>query len=190
MSGSRTRQGPEDDGALARARRFLGRVIDTVRGGERPSEVPPPPIAVAMSSVAMPTDAAPVVEPDPPRAEHGDADERVVEVPSSTSLPDPTDPARALLADASWSGLRFEDRGGHALLAWRDAGAEASTLRTVEVHCTFGALDAEPRIVVRDVPASAALGATTLTTDAARVVVALGTLRNGEFLSQVHATIR
>jgi hypothetical protein len=188
MSGSRQRPGP-DEGALARARRFLGRVIDTVRGNERPSDVPPPPGARAAASSELlegPSAAERELEPTPAAT----VDERVVEEPAAEALPAPGDPARALLSDASWSGLRAEHDEGRTLLAWRDLDADADTLRTVEIHCDFGALDAAPRVVVRDHPASGVIGARTLEGDAARIVVSLGRLRDGEFVSAVHATVR
>jgi hypothetical protein len=183
MIGSRQRPS-SDEGALARARRFFGRVIDTVRGGERPSDVPPPPDAHAgaMREPVVPrvADAASALE----------GDERVVAEPSSDVLPPPGDPARALLADPAWSGIRSEDHADRTLLAWRDAAAEASTLRTIEVHCDFGALDAAPHVVVRDQPITGVIGATSLESRAARIVVALGAMRDGTFVSLAHATVR
>lgn len=195
MSGSRQRPGP-DEGALARARRFLGRVIDTVRGSERPSDLPPPPDARAGSAPRSSASGGELLE-GPSAAEREreptpapSVDERVVEEPTADVLPAAGDPARALLADASWSGLRAEHEEGRTLLAWRDLDAEADTLRTVEIHCDFGALDAAPRVVVRDHPASGVIGARTLEGDAARIVVSLGRLREGRFVSAVHATVR
>jgi hypothetical protein len=182
MIGSRQRPA-SDEGALARARRFLGRVIETVRGGERPSDVPPPPVDLAplrRTATEAPAPVEALVE----------GDERVVAEPPAEVLPPPGDPARALLADPTWSGIRSEDQAERALLAWRDAAAEASTLRTIEVHCDFGSPDAEPRVVVRDQPITKVTGATTLESRAARIVVALGAMRDGTFVSLAHATVR
>ena len=117
-------------------------------------------------------------------------DDRVVEVPTAAMLPAVDEPARALLADASWSGLRLEPREQLALVAWRDVDRTADVLRTVEIRCEYGALDASPEITIHDRPVSATLGATSLVSDAHRVLVALGTMREGRFVSVAHATLR
>lgn len=194
MSDSRHRDG---EGPLARARRFLGRVIETVRGSEPPVElVPSNDLVVSAPADPRPLAATPAPDPDPvparARADGDDArtDERVVDLPPAALAPVAGDPAAALLADASWSGLRAEDRGEVTLLAWRAADSDADTLRIVEVRCDFGALDAAPRITVTDRPASGVIGASTLASDAARIVVALGSLREGSFVSSAHATVR
>ncbi|GAB4204274.1 MAG: hypothetical protein OHK0013_19070 [Sandaracinaceae bacterium] len=181
MIGSRHRL-RSDEGALARARRFLGRVIGSVRGSERPSDVPPPPSALEHVEVASHAMS--------PEQEAAATQERAIVEPSAEALPSPGDPARALLADPAWSGIRSEDLSDRTLVAWRDATEQASTLRTVEVHCDFGALDAAPRVVVRDQPITGATGATTLESRAARIVVALGAMREGSFVSLAHATVR
>jgi hypothetical protein len=125
-----------------------------------------------------------------PAPEDDLGEDRVVELPSASMVPPADEPARVLLADASWSGLRFEPRDQVALVAWRDVDQSADVLRTVEIRCDYGALDAAPEITVRDRPVSATLGATSLASDAQRLVVALGTLREGAFVSVVHATLR
>jgi hypothetical protein len=63
-------------------------------------------------------------------------------------------------------------------------------LRTIEIRCDYGALDAAPEITVRDRPVSATLGAASVASDAQRLLVALGTIREGSFVSVAHATVR
>jgi len=189
MSDSRHR---DSEGPLARARRFLGRVIETVRGAEHPTElVPAADLVVSPHPHPHGHPPAEVAPPEPePASEMDPAYERVVELPSVELAPTADEPAAALLADASWSGLRFEDRGDVALLAWRAADPTADTLRVVEIRCAFGALDAEPQITVTDRPASGVIGASTLASDAARVIVSLGSKSGSGFVSSVHASIR
>jgi len=189
MSDSRQRDG---EGPLARARRFLGRVIETVRGSEHPTELVPASDLVASTHPHPYGHPSAVISApeDEPSSDPDRAEELVVELPRAELAPTAGDPAAALLADASWSGLRIEDRGDVALLAWRAADADADTLRIVEVRCDFGALDAEPRITVTDRPASGVIGASSIVSDAARILVSLGSLREGAFVSSVHASVR
>ena len=77
-----------------------------------------------------------------------------------------------------------------ALVAWRDVDRVADVLRTIEIRCDYGALDAAPEITVRDRPVSATLGAASVASDAQRLLVALGTIREGSFVSVAHATVR
>lgn len=197
MSDSRQRDG--EKGPLARARRFLGRVIETVRGSEHPAELVPASELVVSGATpgphAMPhappsTDAASTPATPAPEDDLDHGEERVVELPSASLVPRLESPAASLLADASWSGLRVEDRGDLSLLAWRAADADADTLRIVEIRCDFGALDGAPVVSVTDRPASGVIGASTLSSDAARIVVALGSLRDGTFVSCAHAEVR
>jgi hypothetical protein len=184
-------RGRTEAGPLALARRLLGRVIDTVRGSEPPPELVP-------RVAADPRDArpGPVVAREreaAPREAHLDdelREDRVVELPAASAMPAADEPARALLSDASWSGLRFEPRDRGVLLAWRDVAQVADVLRTIEIRCDYGALDAAPEITVRDRPVSATLGATSVASDAHRLLVALGTIREGAFVSVAHATVR
>ncbi|MBN8613650.1 MAG: hypothetical protein J0L92_23845 [Deltaproteobacteria bacterium] len=194
-----------DVGALARARRFFGRVLETVRGGEPVVELVPDaqrdrsPLAAPAPRAETPIAAQPVETPRSvalvrvldlePLLDEA-PEERVITLPEPTHVPSAEEPARALLADGSWSGLRHEARGGDTLLAWRDVDRSAHVLRTIEIRCAFGALDATPRVEVKDRPISSTIGAVTLASDAARWVVALGSLRDGAFVSVAHATLR
>lgn len=174
--------------SLARARRFFGRVLDTVRGGEPIVELVPDAPPAPMARVASSSSASSValvrrleIVPEP-------NDDRVPEAPSARSLAD--DPARALLAEVGWSGLRHETRAGDTLLAWRDLGDRAEVLRTIEIRCAYGALDAAPEVAVVDRPIASLNGAVTLASDAARWMVALGSIRDGAFVSVAHANLR
>jgi hypothetical protein len=188
---SRTEAGP-----LALARRLIGRVLDTVRGAEGPAELVP----VAGPKRTADTDAhdADTRAREPDAAPHAERvsptttpEARGDEAPALAAPPAPPDePARALLTDASWSGLRLEQRGEHALLAWRGVDLSVDLLRTVEVRCDYGALDASPEVRIHDRAVSATSGAATVASDAHRVLVALGTMRGGEFVSVAHASVR
>jgi hypothetical protein len=198
-----------DAGALARARRFLGRVLETVRGAEpivelvpeaprdrsprvEPAPAPRAPVPAPVAAEPAPTPRSValvrVLDLEPAREE--DRDDRVVALPEPAHVPSAEEPARRLLADGSWSGLRHEARDGAAMLAWRDVDGSADVLRTIEIRCAFGALHATPRVEVKDRPISSTIGAVTLASDAARWVVALGSVREGAFVSVVHATLR
>ncbi|MFO0708214.1 MAG: hypothetical protein U0353_00155 [Sandaracinus sp.] len=209
-----------DVGALARARRFLGRVLDTVRGSEPPTELVPeapprsrdhalaPAARATEASLAQPlapmaaTSSSAAIEPHTetsgPRASSSvalvlrDPEPRET-LEERVTIPEPLashEPARALLDEGSWSGLRCEEREGLSWIAWRGVDPSAALLRTIEIRCALGALDASPEVVVQDRPVHAALGATSLTTDALRVLVALGSMREGEFVSVAHAQLR
>jgi hypothetical protein len=191
-------RGRTEAGPLALARRLLGRVLDTVRGSEPPPELVPSdsheprvgsaPPAFARRSEPRPRDLEAARASEAPNDEL--REDRVVELPPEARLPAADEPARALLSDASWSGLRFEARERGALVAWRDVDRTADVLRTIEIRCDYGALDAAPEITIRDRPVSATLGATSVASDAHRLLVALGTLREGSFVSVAHATVR
>ncbi len=202
MTDSRARS---DLGTLARARRLLGRVLDTVRGGEPVAELVPdsPPTRAGAAFASEPQ--SPTHEPLADRSvaivrrlevepalddDAEDLEDRVVALPEPSMVPSIDEPARALLADAAWSGLRTERRDDQTLLAWRDVDRGADVLRTIEIRCAFGALDATPEISVKDRPISSTLGAITIASDAARWVVALGSMRDGSFVSVAHATLR
>lgn len=205
MTDSRARS---DVGALSLARRFLGRVLDTVRGAEPIVELVPdapstrvravePQVRAAESIDRVEPIPAPrsvalvrVLDLEPMPTAETEGDDRVVALPDPSLVPSIDEPARALLADASWSGLRTEQRDAQALLAWRDVDQTADVLRTIEIRCAYGALDAAPEVSVRDRPISSTLGAITLASDAVRWVVALGSLRDGAFVSVAHATLR
>jgi hypothetical protein len=179
-------RGRTEAGPLALARRLLGRVLETVRGSEPPPELVP-------SVTTDPRDAASRRAPSAPALsarERALDEDRVVDLPDASRLPAADEPARALLSDASWSGLRFEPRDRVALVAWRDVDRVADVLRTIEIRCDYGALDAAPEITVRDRPVSATLGAASVASDAQRLLVALGTIREGSFVSVAHATVR
>lgn len=191
-------RGRTEAGPLALARRLLGRVLDTVRGSEPPPELVPshghePRVGSAPRDVARRSESRPR-DLEAARVSQAPDDElredRVVELPPEARLPAADEPARALLSDASWSGLRFEARERGALVAWRDVDGTADVLRTIEIRCDYGALDAAPEITIHDRPVSATLGATSVASDAHRLLVALGTLREGSFVSVAHATVR
>ncbi len=185
-------------GALARARRFLGRVLDTVRGSEPPPElVPDAPSLAVPPAPRMPTrvdeseahalhEPARVTDPDP-RPSPIVALARVVDLAPTLQR---DELARTLLEDASWTGLRCEEREGRALVAWRDPAGAAALLRTIEIRCALGALDASPEVIVNDRPVHSAEGATSFTSDALRVVVAIGSMHEGSFVSMAHAHVR
>lgn len=190
-----------DAGALARARRFLGRVLDTVRGSEPPDERVPASTSHAPLRPMAPAHTASIV------ASSGLADASPSDATSATSAsvaetvredvltsldegtsssPDGSDDALA----ESWSGLRVEHGEGSSRVAWRDLDASVNVLRVVEVRCALGALDAAPEVAIHDREISPTHGATELDTDALRLVVALGSVRDGRFVSSAHATLR
>lgn len=196
-------RGRSEAGPLALARRLLGRVLETVRGSEPPPELvpsvgPDPRDVARVESHRVESHRAEShrVElgahaSEAPTASDDDlGEDRVVELPSEALLPSLEEPARVLLSDASWSGLRIEARERDALVAWRDVDRRADVLRTIEIRCEYGALDGSPEITIRDRPVSATLGATSVASDAQRLLVALGTLREGAFVSVAHATVR
>lgn len=176
-----------DVSAFARARRFLGRVLDTVRGSEPPSAH----VAESTRGASLRPPSRPLVVPVIERASGATRARpaRSSEAsPPSPELRAAREAAQGLLAEGDWSGLRVEDTGRGALVAWR--GLEGvSVLRTVEVHCALGALDARPEVRVRDQRIDA-LGATSLESDALRWIVALGKLVDGEFVSVTHTALR
>ena len=104
--------------------------------------------------------------------------------------------ARALLdarlsaweGDLTWIGIRVESEGDQTLIAWRVT--EADVLRTVEVRCAIGDENALPETTTEDVPAGMNVGSTIITSDALRLVVALGVLDEGRFVSRAHAVVR
>ncbi len=151
--------------ALARARRLLGRVLGSVG-------LTDPRSATADASADASADATPRPAP------------AVAPTPRS-----PSAAAARLLADPSWSGLRVATEGDDEHVAWR-AIEGANVLRTVEVRCALGALDASPEVTVHDRPLDASEGAVRLASDALRLVVALGTLEAGRFVSLAHANVR
>jgi hypothetical protein len=190
--------------ALTRARRFLGRVLDTVR---RPSEMPPPlegramkveipraePMAIIAtreSSEALKAgealDAADIeAQLHEKRALREEAALRVERLRLRGLLD-------ARLAeweqDLTWIGIRVETEGDQTLVAWRVT--EADVLRTVEVRCALGEEDSLAETTTEDVPAGMNVGSTVITSDALRLVVAIGVLDEGRFVSRAHAIVR
>ena len=90
--------------------------------------------------------------------------------------------------DLTWIGIRVETEGDQTLVAWRVT--EADVLRTVEVRCTLGEEDSLAETTTEDVPAGMNVGSTVITSDALRLVVAIGVLDEGRFVSRAHAIVR
>ena len=190
-------------GTLARARRFLGRVLDTVR---RPSDLPPPfegrmAPKTAFAERVEKTSMVALREELPARTE-GEvigaseievqlAEKRVLREEAALRLR-----ARALLDarlialenDLTWIGIRVASEGDQTLIAWRVT--EADVLRTVEVRCAIGDESSLAETTTEDVPAGMNVGSTIITSDALRLVVALGVLDEGRFVSRAHAVVR
>lgn len=195
---------PFDDsvGTLARARRFLGRVLDTVR---RPSDMPPPLQGRGAPSVVVgsphreaPVEQTSLVALRAPRVED-DAQEIAAQLAEKRVLREEAAQrlrARALLdarlleleSDLTWIGIRVASEGDQTLIAWRVT--EAEVLRTVEVRCAIGDENALAETSTEDVPAGMNVGSTIITSDALRLVVALGVLEEGRFVSRAHAVVR
>lgn len=190
--------------AFTRARRFLGRVLDTVR---RPSEMPPPlegrapkveiPRAEPMSIIATREHSN-----APKAGEALDATDIEAQLHEKRMLREEAAlrverlRVRALLdarllqweQDLTWIGIRVETEGDQTLVAWRVT--EADVLRTVEVRCAIGDEDSLPVTTTEDVPAAMNVGSTVVTSDALRLVVAIGVLEEGHFVSRAHAIVR
>lgn len=196
---------PIDDsvGTLARARRFLGRVLHTVR---RPSDLPPPfegrvAPTTAFSERAEKTSMVALREA-PLASVKGEvigaweievqlAEKRALREQAALRLR-----LRALLDarlvavenDLTWIGIRVASEGDQTLVAWRVT--EADVLRTVEVRCAIGDENSLAETTTEDVPAGMNVGSTIITSDALRLVVALGVLDEGRFVSRAHAVVR
>jgi len=195
---------PIDDpaGTFARARRFLGRVLDTVR---RPSEMPPPfegrELPKVETTQVESTFMIALRDEWVPRAEGEVVGASEIELQLAEKRALREEAARrvrararldarliALESDLTWIGIRVESEGYQTLVAWRVT--EADVLRTVEVRCAIGDENSLAETTTEDVPAGMNVGSTIITSDALRLVVALGVLEEGRFVSRAHAVVR
>ena len=170
--------------ALARARRFfgrvtgLGRVAATVRSAVEPPR--PPDVSLVPRAREPLVEAQTASRIDEPRQLEGDP----------------------LLVDPSFSGLRSVTRAGKTWLVWRAdavrlvaAGSKDAelTLRTVSIACAFGELDADVTVTTHDLPGMRREGAHSLggATGGARpnVVAAIGLGTGERFVALAHTRV-